>query len=114
MDGFTASYLAELTAALTERVLEAAGRRVQEAFAGTEDERALRRCIEAGTIALLTKASADVPEETALLEDIFSDFFSNLFVARELSKLLRGRRPDDAELRDLFEQAGYDAGTLPK
>lgn len=43
MDGFTASYLAELTAALTERVLEAAGRRVQEAFAGTEGELPLHR-----------------------------------------------------------------------
>jgi formylglycine-generating enzyme required for sulfatase activity len=113
MDGFTAEYLADLTATLTERVLGAAGRRVEESFAGSEEERALRRCIQAGTVALLTKASADVPEETALLEDIFADFFDDIFVAREISKLLRGRPPDEEELRYLFQQAGYDVETLP-
>jgi hypothetical protein len=79
MEGFTADYLANLTAALTERILEAAGRRVRETFAGTEEQRALHRCLEAGTVALLTKASADAPGETALLDDIFTDFFDDLF-----------------------------------
>ena len=113
MNGFTAEYLANLTAALTERVLEAAGRRVQEVFSATEEDRALRRCIEAGIVALLTKASAEAPGETALLDDIFTDFFNDLFVAGELSKLLRGRSPDQQELRYRFEQAGYDVETLP-
>jgi formylglycine-generating enzyme required for sulfatase activity len=113
MEGFTADYLASLTAALTERILEAAGRRVREAFAGSEEERALRRCLEAGTVALLTKASADAPAETALLDDIFTAFFDDLFVAGELSKLLRGRSPDQDELRYRFKQAGYEAETLP-
>lgn len=113
MDGFSADYLANLTTTLTDRVLEAAGWRVREAFTGNEEVRALRRCIEAGTIALLTKASLDAPGETSRLGRLFTAFFEDFFTAGELSKLLRGRLPDDDELRYRFEQAGYDAGTLP-
>jgi formylglycine-generating enzyme required for sulfatase activity len=94
-------------------VLEASGHRVREAFAGTEEACALRHCIEAGTIALLTKASFDVRGETLRLQELFTRFFGDLFTAGELSKLLRGRLPDMEELRYCFEQAGYDEGTLP-
>jgi formylglycine-generating enzyme required for sulfatase activity len=45
---------------------------------------------------------------------IFSNFFDDIFVARELSKLLHGRSSDREELRYLFEQAGYDAKRLPE
>jgi formylglycine-generating enzyme required for sulfatase activity len=113
MDSFTADYLAQLTVSLTARVLGAVDKRVRETFVGTKEERALRRCIEVGIVALLTKASADAPGETALLQDIFTDFFDDPFVAHELSKLLLGVSPDQERLRSRFEQAGYDIETLP-
>ena len=113
MDGFSADYLAGLTSSLTDRVLEAGGRRVREAYAGAEAAGALRRCFEAGIIALFTKASIDVPEETPRLAGLFTTFFSDLFAAGELSKLLRGRVPDQEELSYRFEQIGFDAKTLP-
>ena len=113
MDGFAAEYLANLTADLTVRVVEATHRRMREALSGTEGEQAMRRCIQAGLVALLAKATVDAPEDAMLLQDIFTDFFKDPLVALEISKLLRGRSLDREGLAELFEQAGYDARTLP-
>jgi len=113
MDTFTSDYLANLTADLTAKVLEAIGRRLREAISGTEREQALHNCIQAGLVALLAKATARAPEHTDLLQDIFTSFFEDPLAALEISKLLRGRALDREALAELFEQAGYDAGTLP-
>ena len=100
MDGFASEYLANLTADLTVRVLDATRRGIREALSGTEGERALRRCIQAGLVALLAKAAVDAPDDAVLLRDIFSDFFEDRLVALEISKLLRGRSLDRDELAD--------------
>ncbi len=113
MNTFTADFLANLTADLSVKVLEAAGRRLRETLGGTEEQQALRRCVEAGIVTLIAEATASEPEQITLLRDIFGDFFDEPLVASELSKLLRGRSPDRDDLADLFEQAGYDADTLP-
>ncbi len=113
MNTFTADFLANLTADLSVKVLEAAGRRLRETLGGTEEQQALHRCVEAGIVTLIAEAAASEPEQITLLRDIFGDFFAEPSVAYELSKLLRGRSPDRDDLADLFEQAGYDADTLP-
>jgi formylglycine-generating enzyme required for sulfatase activity len=118
MDPFTADYLANLTADLTAQVVTAAGRRLREALAGTEEEQALRRCLQAGLVALLAQAIAareaeHEPEARDLLAEIFRDFLGDPDVGRELAALLRGNPPDVEELAYLFEAAGYEAETLP-
>ena len=112
MEGFAASYLAELTAGLTSRLLGAAGRKAAESFAGEPEQQALRRCIEAGLVAWLARAELDGDQRTHL-QAILVRFFDSSYAARELAKLLRDRPLDLEELQDLFAQAGYDAATLP-
>jgi len=113
MDGFTADFLANLTADLTGKVLEAAGRKLREALSGTEEQQSLHRCVEAGLVALIAEATVEAPESISLLQDIFAEFFEDPLTVLEISKLLRGRSPDRDELAGLFKQAGYDAATLP-
>ena len=113
MNGFAADYLANLTADLTAKVLEAAGHKIGEKVLGTEEEQALRRCIDAGVWVLMAHASGDEPESTEL-QAIFTDFFADPGVAHELKRLLRGRSWDREELAELFAKAGYDAVTLPE
>ncbi|MDY0020145.1 MAG: SUMF1/EgtB/PvdO family nonheme iron enzyme [Anaerolineae bacterium] len=114
MNGFGADYLANLTAELTAKVLDAAGRKVGEKLIGTEEMQAVRRCIDAGVFVLLAHASGAEPESTDLLQEIFTAFFEDPVVISELKRLLRGRSWDREELRDLFARAGYDAATLPE
>jgi len=113
VDAFTAEYLANLTADLTIHALAAAGRRLRETLGGSEEEQALRRCLQAGIVALLAAATAKASEELDLLADIFGSFFRDPDVGRELAAILRGNPPDVKELAYLFEQAGYDFETLP-
>ncbi len=114
MNGFGADYLANLTAELTAKVLEAAGRKLGGKLIGTEEEQAVRRCIDAGVFVLLAHASGAEPESTDLLQEIFTAFFADPVVISELKRLLRGRSWDREELRDLFAKAGYDIATLPE
>jgi len=115
MEQFASDFLANLIAELAAKMLEGLGARAREAVSGPEAQRALKRAIQAGVVALLAQASteAKAPEQVALLQDIFHGFFADPFVGRELSKLLRGKPLDTDELAELFEQAGYDARTLP-
>lgn len=113
MDAFTADYLANLTADLTAQVLNAAARRLRQSWQGAEGEQALGRAVQAGVLALLATASAAQPEETALLAEIFSRFFSDEEVGKEVADLLRGRGLNQEELTFLFAEAGFDAETLP-
>ena len=114
MDQFTADYLANLTADLTARVLEAAGRQVREKIAGTEKEQALESCLQAGIVALLATTSAQVnKDELDLLSDIFQEFFNDPDVGKELEQLRRGNLLQRDALTYLFEQAGFQAETLP-
>jgi formylglycine-generating enzyme required for sulfatase activity len=113
MEWFTADYLANLTAELTVKVLEAAGRRTREALTGGPEQEALRRCTLAGLAALLSNAIPEDPEAQALLEDIFRDFFADPDTSKALAVLLRGDRLEIEELQYIFEAVGYDADTLP-
>ena len=61
MNGFGADYLANLTAELTAKVLDAAGRKVGEKLIGTEETQAVRRCIDAGVFVLLAHVSGAEP-----------------------------------------------------
>lgn len=113
MDDFTTRYLASLAASLTSNVLQAATRRVRDAIVGTPKEQALMRCLRAGLEALLDRAASAEPDELELLEEIFSRFFQDADVAREIAELLRGNSMKMEELAYLFKQSGYDAATLP-
>lgn len=113
MQGFAADYLANLAAGLTASMLESAGRRAREGLAGSEQEQALRRCVQLAITATLATASTATPEETDLLEDIWGTFFREPDVGRELAMILRGGTVDVDELAYLFAQCGYDAASLP-
>ena len=113
MDPFTADYLANLAAGLTAQVIAAAGRRLRDAVAGSEAEQALRRSVQAGLVGLLATASAGEPEAADLLAEIFRAFFADPDVGREVAGLLRGNALDGQEMAYLFEQAGFEAETLP-
>lgn len=110
---FTAGYLAELTASLTARALDATGRRVREAIKGTQKEQALYRCVQAAIAAMLTRVSHAAPAELTQLASIFEPFFTSPDTAKEIGALLQGKPLDLDELSYLFESAGYDEKTLP-
>jgi len=113
MTGFTASYLAELTASLTVQILNGIGRKLRETISGTEKEQAIERCLRIGLAALLATASAKSKDEVDLLSGIFRKFFGEPDVGKELGALLRGNQLNREELLYLFEHAGFEAKTLP-
>ncbi len=113
MNQFTADYLANLTADLSVQVLNALGRRLRTALQGAEGEQALRRSVRAGLAAMLALASHVPAEEMDLLQDIFTQFFEEQEVAREIAGLLRGKPLDRYEMHYLFKEAGFDPETLP-
>ena len=113
MNEFTASYLAELTASLSEKLLSGAGKKLRDAISGTEKERAIGRCVEKGLAALLVKANTANAEERDLLATIFQIFFAQPDVGRELGALLKGQWPNREELLYLFNDAGFEASRLP-
>lgn len=65
------------------------------------------------TIAAVTIAKAETPEEEALLAEILDKFFNDPETSGQLNNLLLGSLPNCAELRFLFEEAGYNDHTLP-
>jgi formylglycine-generating enzyme required for sulfatase activity/tetratricopeptide (TPR) repeat protein len=112
MGGFTMAFLSSVTAGLTVKVVEALARAVGRAVS-PEQETALRRCSEAGVVALVTRAAGADLAETQLLEGILRRFFAQPAVAEALMELLRGGPLDRPRLMQLFSDAGYDAKTLP-
>ncbi|MCP4425078.1 MAG: hypothetical protein GY803_11330, partial [Chloroflexi bacterium] len=113
MDIFTADYLTNLAAELSAPVIAKVARRFQTAWQGDASEQALQHCLQAGIYGMVSRASLDAPEEEALLADIFSDFFQSSDIVTELVKLIRLQTLDVDELRFLFQEAGYDAESLP-
>ncbi|MDM8550087.1 hypothetical protein QUF72_08425 [Desulfobacterales bacterium HSG2] len=110
--GFSAAYLANIGAALTKHILSTGTRRIRKALTGTEEKKALDRCVRAGVVALLSQCNA-TSDEVVLLKDIFERFFDEPDTARELSGVLTGKQPDMEEMNLLFQDAGYDPDTLP-
>lgn len=113
MDPFTSAYLANISGALTMGMISGAKKRIQKDLEKSETRQALQRCVYMGTIAAVTIAKTDTPEEEELLAEILERFFNDQETAGELNDLLLGKTPDREELRYLFEDAGYDDQSLP-
>lgn len=113
MDPFTAAYLANLTANLSALVIPKVARRFASAWSGDESSQAMERCLHIAILGMVSKASADVPEQQTLLADIFTAFFQDEELAVHLMRLVRSQPLDRAEMLHLFTEAGYDAQTLP-
>ena len=112
MDAFTADFLSNLAAELSAPVIAKVAGRFRQAWQGDESSQALQRCVYAGILAMVSRASLDAPAYEALLADIFTGFFQSREVANEVAKLVR-QPLDGAELLFLFQEAGYDPETLP-
>ncbi|HIP70458.1 MAG TPA: hypothetical protein EYH05_03580, partial [Anaerolineae bacterium] len=112
MDAFTADFLSNLAAELSAPVIAKVAGRFRPAWQGDESSQALQRCVYAGILAMVSRASLDAPAYEALLADIFTGFFQSREVANEVAKLVR-QPLDGAELLFLFQEAGYDPETLP-
>jgi hypothetical protein len=113
MDPFTADFLANLAAELSAPVIAVAARRLKERWQGDAAGQALQRCLEAGVLGMVSRASLDEPEQAALLADIFRAFFGDPAVAREVTRLIQVQPLSVADLEEQFEEAGYDPQTLP-
>ncbi len=115
---FTEVLIAQLTKALTGTLIGAGGRRLRRALADPEREGALERCCEAGIVALVQAAHGECGEsELHHLSDLLSEFFGSAEIrddlGRSLAPLLKGHEWDLEEVRELFEETGYDPETLP-
>ncbi len=113
MDAFAADYLSNLAAELSAPIIAKVARRMADKWQGDETAQALQRCVQAGILGMVSRASQDEPEQTALLSDIFTDFFGQADAAREVTRLVSVQPLSVAELQEMFEAAGYDPVTLP-
>ncbi len=98
MDPLTADFLSNLSAGLTGQVINGLGGALKRQIAGTPAELSLRRGLEAGVVAAVAQSTAQEPAESALLHDIFTDFFHDPLVGVQIARLLRGRSWDRAEI----------------
>ncbi|MBK8934518.1 MAG: hypothetical protein IPM76_19820 [Chloroflexi bacterium] len=64
--------------------------------------------VAAGILGMVSRASQDEPEQTALLSDIFTDFFGQADVAKEVTRLVSVQPLSADDLQEMFEAAGYD------
>ncbi len=117
MTPFTDVLIAHLTKTLAGSLVGASGRRLRRLLAEPEREQALERCCEAGIVALIRAADGGDEDEFGHLGDVIRVFFTSGKIADDLGRavapLLRGQSLDMGEMRELFEDAGYDAETLP-
>lgn len=113
--------MALITAALVGTLAEAAagnaakslGRKLRDSVFGTEKQKAFEKCLAAGILVMMAEATSESDDELNLLSGIFGDFFGNPSVGAELAQLIRGKSLDRERLETLFEEAGFDAETLP-
>ena len=113
MDALTSSYIAGLAASLSSNLLHSLGRRLKGLLGESEEQKAFQRCIRAGIIAVMETISQRDRDEVNLLADIFTQFFKDEDVAKELVVLVKGQQLDHKELAFLFGQSGFDQNTLP-
>ncbi|WP_456429857.1 SUMF1/EgtB/PvdO family nonheme iron enzyme [Rhodocaloribacter sp.] len=92
---------------LTIGVLKKTARRIQNDFAGTEEQRALDRCFQQGMNELLEHVTFPEPDDQAAIESLLSSFARDEEVAIELNELLRGHPPDLSVLSERFKASGY-------
>ncbi len=114
---FSEALIAQLTETLAGTLVGASGRRLRRVLADPERERALERCCEAGIVALVRVAGSGGEDQLAHLGDVIRAFFTSEDIAGDLgyalAPLLRGQPLDLGEMRELFEDAGYEPETLP-
>lgn len=112
MGPLAVSFISSLAASLVKNVLNATGRSLRRVFIGTEKEKAVRRCLEAGIKAMSQFAAQSIAEPQEL-EYVFKKFFADPDVARELAPLLRSQSIDKDELLYILQEIGFDETTLP-
>ncbi len=114
---FTDVLIAEFTETLAGSLVGAVGRRLRRTLADPEREQALKRCCEAGIVALIRTTGGNGEAELGHLGEVIRAFFTSEEIAddlgRALAPLLRGQPLDLGEIRELFEDAGYRPETLP-
>jgi hypothetical protein len=113
MDAFTENFLANVTATLTNQIIDYLQTRLPEKIKGAPKAQAIQRCVRDGITTILAQAATSVEMKTDLLTTIFTKFFNQADTGREIAKLLRRGDWDLAELVDLFAASGYDPVTLP-
>ncbi len=117
MDPVTNFLIAPIAKKVTDRLLNAAGLRLQRLFADPERVAALERCSEAGILAMVRTAPGVEEAERAHLNDVLRHFFTCEEIAdhlgRALTPLLQGHPLDLAEMEALLVEAGFDPETLP-
>ena len=72
MDVFTSAYLANLAANLSALILPKAARRLQEQWQGEPSAAALQRCLQAGVLGMVSKASLDADSAATVLDELKS------------------------------------------
>ncbi len=111
---FIESFLPAFAANVANLMVQVAGSKTAAKFTAPETQTSIERCVHHGTTALLSKALSSSRDDLHKLTDCFSDFFEKVAVARELSKLLRGKEPDPEELVYLFEdEGGWNLEKMP-
>ncbi len=114
---FFAAYLPELAAGLSGSLLAALPRGLRRILQSPQREDAIERCSVAAVAALVAAAETSEGEEQTLLLEIFKSFFTGSELApevgKEVAELLRGQRLPRETFAELFEEAGFDATTLP-
>ena len=113
MSDFTTSYLAELAGGLSVEIVKSLTGALREKISGTAKEQAVERCLRIGLTALLATATVESKDEREHLKTIFSHFFQNPKVGREIGVLLRGKKLNRKKLAALFADAGFKANSLP-
>ncbi|MCK6561171.1 SUMF1/EgtB/PvdO family nonheme iron enzyme [candidate division KSB1 bacterium] len=112
-DPFSANFLSSLAANLATQLIDAAIKRMGSAFLPSAKQAALKRCLHSGIVAIAAAASKAEKDNAGHLAEIFEKFFQEPDVGKQLVRLLRSQPLDRAELAFLFQNSGYDAGTLP-
>ena len=113
MDPFSAAFLSGLASNLAKGVAGSLTGTLKRQVAGTPAHQALERSLYAGVVALAAQSTAAEKEQAQLLASIFEEFFHYQAVWVQLGGLLKDRPLDHDQLRDLFNDAGFDEATLP-
>ena len=114
---FTEALVTQLTKALTGTLISGGGRRLRRVLSDPERQQALERCCEAGIVALIRATDVRDDDASSHLGDVVRAFFTSKDIADDLrlalAPLLRGQPLDMGEMRELFEDAGFDPETFP-
>lgn len=109
MDPFSAGFLSALGKEFANGVFS----RLKQQITGAPARKALEHCLQVGLVALVAQATAAQPEQEKELAGLFDRFFHDPDVWTEVARLAQDKPLDHNRLLESFEEAGYDARTLP-